>query len=804
MRCQLDEVAYQGVCSRVRSSYDLTVGDDQELTKMITELAVPFDELTLERVGAYVADPINKAVTEAIVRDEVSYAAFLRRFPLSSLESLTLEQYCLGDAQQPESFCRWIERGLEAAFGRYSPGTSKGHLIYRKSDGSYFFDHRLSGLSPEAAMKYVAAIIKAITSVTNIQGAIKYDSAEAVYEAAGVEARVVGGEARRLRLHTVYHPETFIPINSKTHLDHFLRVFGVIAAEIPEGAAAKMAKLWEVLEILRARYNPRLTANGFASSIYVPEMGIRPPPRSAREVLDEAGPVEVEAMGAQTLNRILYGPPGTGKTYRAIDIAVDIIDSAEGKGPHPDRTSVRRRFDELSATGRIGVVTFHQSFSYEDFIEGIRATVDANQNLRYEVEDGLFKRMCVDAASVQQATGSGVDDIAGRGIWKMSLGTAGTEDEIYDECIEQKYMLLGWGGDIDVTGCRDKNQLTERLSRDGVGEETFAAEALHRFMHLMKDGDIVVVSEGNHRFRAIGEIVGPYKYLSTEVDRKTYRQSRAVRWLRVYDPPRARDTLMERAFSQQTIYRLTLDAIEQQRLGSLIMAGGSASAKPYVLIIDEINRGNIARIFGELISLLEADKRWTGAEQLAVRLPYSKKLFSVPANLYVVGTMNTADKSLASIDHALRRRFEFVEIAPNPAVLAGVLVEGIDVNLLLEAMNERIALLFDKDHTIGHAYFLKLKQEPNLETLAGIFERQILPLLEEYFFEDLDRVRRVLADDSKDPDDQFYLPCFSDSMAERMVGDAEDGTPIRRSFAINHTALRSIASYVGIYSGRAI
>ena len=760
------------------------------------------DESILEQIGGYIADPINREQLEAPVRDKAKHDEFLRKFPIDALASLTLDQYCLGGIHGRDSFSWWIERGLENGFGRYSPGSARGFLIYRKSDGSYYLHRRLSTLSPPDAMKYVAKVIKTIASVTSIQSAIAFDSEAALCAAAGVDDRAVGGAARRLRLHMVYHPEAFIPISSTSHLDHYLRTFGASSSEIPEGAAAKMAMLWEVFEAVRARYNPRLTPNGFATTLYLPAFGLRPPARASRDDVgdDEGG--GVEALGGQALNQVLYGPPGTGKTYSAIGLAVDIIDSAAGRDACADRAAVRQRFDELCQTGRIGVVTFHQSFSYEDFVEGIRATVDENQVLRYDIEDGLFKRMCLDATAMQQASVAGVDDISGRGVWKMSLGAAGSEEAIYEECIDKGYMLLGWGGATDVTGCRDKDQIRAALTRGGTDEDSFAAEALHRFKHGMKERDIVVATEGNHRFRAIGEIVGPYKYLGSLVDRRSYLQSRAVRWLRIYDPPLAREAIIERAFMQQSIYRLTLNAVEQRRLEALVVAGGDSSAKPYVLIVDEINRGNVARIFGELITLLEADKRWGAPEQLALRLPYSKKLFSVPANLYLIGTMNTADRSLTSLDHALRRRFEFIEVAPDTSLLSGINVDGIDIKAMLEAMNERIECLFDKDHAIGHAYFLKLREDPSLETLARIFESQVLPLLEEYFFEDLDRVRRVLADASKDLEDQFYLPRVTASVAVWQDSGGDDGSPAKRLFGLNRPALRSIGAYVGVYDNR--
>jgi len=169
--------------------------------------------------------------------------------------------------------------------------------------------------------------------------------------------------------------------------------------------------------------------------------------------------------------------------------------------------------------------------------------------------------------------------------------------------------------------------------------------------------------------------------------------------------------------------------------------------EPFVLIIDEINRGNISKIFGELITLIEESKRAGAEEVISVKLPYSKEPFSVPNNLYIIGTMNTADRSLAVIDTALRRRFDFVEMMPDLQVLEEVgskqTDDGIDLVRLLKKINQRIEVIYDREHTIGHSFFIDVK---NLNGLQEVFKNKILPLLEEYFYDDWEKIRLVLAD----------------------------------------------------------
>jgi 5-methylcytosine-specific restriction protein B len=517
------------------------------------------------------------------------------------------------------------------------------------------------------------------------------------------------------------------------------------------------------------------------------------------------------------LNQVLYGPPGTGKTYATTEKAVALADpqwlaelASKELSVQERRKAVKQRYEELIVAKRIAFTTFHQSFSYEDFIEGIRAEAKDDQ-VSYSIEDGILKAMALLAA--EEKSSSGVTDtlsLDGRRIWKMSLGnTLKGENEAYEDCIDNNYISLGWGGNIDFSQCQDRAAVQDLYSAK-TGEQydstSYNVSAVNTFKNVMRRGDIVIVSDGNHKFRAIAEVDGDY-YYAPESEGRYFSQCRAVRWLRVFETSMPKEALFNKSLSQMTLYELRPSTIKIEKLKDFLTAPTEKTpgSDNYVLIIDEINRGNISRIFGELITLLEPDKRKGGSDERSVTLPYSKKPFSVPDNLYVLGTMNTADKSLAQLDLALRRRFEFVELMPDPALLDGILVHGVDISELLKVMNQRIEVLLDRDHTIGHAYFWPLlsveKEEERQQLLDDIFAKRIIPLLQEYFFADWERIGWVLNDSQKPAAERFIELDDVGTSLGKLFPEAIANQITDRRYRINKRAFMEPGAYRGILPG---
>ena len=314
-----------------------------------------------------------------------------------------------------------------------------------------------------------------------------------------------------------------------------------------------------------------------------------------------------------------------------------------------------------------------------------------------------------------------------------------------------------------------------------------------------------------HSIDAVGVVTGEYEYDESITD--GFPRKRIVDWLFTDKEidilpylPQNRKHLAR--FSIFNFSYLGLDNVSRilEKAGA-VSVEVEKETKPYVFIIDEINRGNISKIFGELITLIEETKREGAAEAAEAILPFSGEPFSVPNNLYIIGTMNTADRSIALMDTALRRRFSFIEMMPNPEVLseigAGIInVDGTEINIarMLEIINERIRFLYDREHTIGHAYFRKLADNPTIETLASIFKMNVIPLLQEYFYEDYEKIQLVLGDNEKSSDAFKFVLDKEIKTKQLFKGNPDfDVDPIE--YEIQESALLQIESYKEIGDG---
>ncbi|MBP7676985.1 MAG: AAA family ATPase [Thermoanaerobaculia bacterium] len=479
---------------------------------------------------------------------------------------------------------------------------------------------------------------------------------------------------------------------------------------------------------------------------------------------DEEEAVEADVPVEHPLNLILYGPPGTGKTYETAEIAVRICD-----GVLPgSREALMARYRELRYLHRVRFVTFHPSFSYEEFVEGIRPSTEGGA-VRYDVLPGVFKQVATYAREMyeRKSAPAAKVDLKGRKLFKMSLGDSTRSEEawIYDDCLEHGYVCHNFAAEIDFgeTDTLQSVRETFRAARPEAKETDFAIVAAYYIKTGLRDGDLVLVSDGNTRFRAIGEVIGPYQYQPRE---EGYPHRRPVRWLWTSAESLPIDTVFGKRLSQMSIYLMDQDAVKWPALAELLSPKASGGLAPNcVLVIDEINRANLAKTFGELITLLEPSKRLGGWDEQETELPYSGERLGVPPNLFVVGTMNTADRSIALMDTALRRRFSFREVVPRPELLPEDL-GGINLRALLKAMNARIEALFDRDHVLGHSYLMDVDTP---EDVIRRFESQIIPLLQEYFFEDWRRIQQVFGDAEQPPEHQVI----------QQLDRTEDRTPGR-------------------------
>ena len=359
------------------------------------------------------------------------------------------------------------------------------------------------------------------------------------------------------------------------------------------------------------------------------------------------------------LNQILYGPPGTGKTYNTVLEAAKIVTGDETI----NYDKALQVFNE-NLNNQIEFITFHQNYSYEDFIQGLRPDTENGKDLSFEKKDGIFKR------------------IADRALKNLeAANNPASAKKDFDVVFQELIQPLNDG---------DVEELEIKMKKSSF----YITEVGEKSIEFRKN-----IGDSNHT-------------LSINTLRKMYDKGEndiILGGLQPYYNP-ILELLLVKGKSQVT----------------------SVSRKNYVIIIDEINRANISRVFGELITLIEEDKRSHGKIPMRVTLP-SGDSFIVPSNLYIIGTMNTADKSISLLDIALRRRFEFVPMYPN------ILIQGVNSPTVLETINAEIIKRKGHDFTIGHAYFMGEEY-----TLEKTINNKVIPLLLEYFMNDEKEVTAIL------------------------------------------------------------
>lgn len=360
------------------------------------------------------------------------------------------------------------------------------------------------------------------------------------------------------------------------------------------------------------------------------------------------------------------------------------------------------------------------------------------------VDQAIFKKFCATAQPpVVDPNQNPYSFSENPTIWKVSLASTG-DNPVRDYCMEHGCIRIGW----DEYG----ESITDDMDYH-VGGKT----VLNAFLSRMQPGDIILSCSTAHSIDAIGVVTGEPEW---HPEFEHYKRLRTVKWLVQRKNIGIAEFRLEKSLTLSTVYRLNTTVATVIEVLNKNGFSGSAPTKgtkgPYVFIIDEINRGNILKIFGELITLIEPSKRLGQSEELQAKLPYSHEAFGIPDNVYLLGTMNTADRSIALLDTALRRRFSFVEMMPDSGVLDGIEVEGISVSGLLTTLNRRIEVLFDREHTLGHAFFTPLRQSPSIETLGEIFRDKVIPLLQEYFYDDYEKICLVLGDRKRPEQQQFF------------------------------------------------
>ncbi|MBH9577856.1 AAA family ATPase [Inhella proteolytica] len=732
----------------------------------------------------------SPAQPSSLADRETLWTQFLQRWPLDKLAGMTLRDY--NQAGEDDHFCRWLEKRTET-LGSIWGGSSLKFGIYSRSSSATKEPSAQKGVMQDehygwyakygrTAEEAFAAIRALIVQTAQAARAGRLDEVE------GIDLWPIVRRKIAFLYQDREHP-CILPV----YMAPLLRQVWPGPGEPPKDSVA----LYEGFMNRRGMQPVLAYGDAIWAQVEAAQANVTPTDS------DEWEQSELDATSTKgtmpALNQILYGPPGTGKTFATVDAALAILDPGHLAQHHANRAALKARFDALMQQRRIRFVTFHQSFSYEDFVEGLRAQVNDEEQLEYQVEPGVFKQLCDDARTPVAVGSTPVRSNAR--FWKISIdGTGTSPTRAY--CLSHDEARIGWGKTGDLQLLDSGNEYYNSLGTSNRG-------TLRYFADEVAVGDVMLCIHSADAIAAVGVVTGEYRFEApSQVPnglKADYQHVRPVKWLYKGLTLPIGPLNDGAGFVQKTVYRLPRlnwpDLLAHLESHGYQSADGQApaatsSASPYVLLIDEINRGNISRIFGELITLIEPSKRAGASEALEVVLPYSKRPFSVPQNVYLIGTMNTADRSLTAMDVALRRRFVFKAMPPRPELLEGLEVEGVPVDRLLAVMNQRIEALLDRDHCLGHAYFMPLQQEPTLGRLAEVFRNQVLPLLQEYFFDDWQRIQWVLNDHRKPAAFRFVSGQAVD--VEALFGSDVNVARSPTAWSVNAAAFGHAESYLGV------
>ncbi|MDE7175332.1 MAG: AAA family ATPase [Helicobacter sp.] len=670
--------------------------------------------------------------------DEKIFKEFQERWSLKKVRNMTLEEYTGLGGVNRDDFTYWIETKLSkfskfSKLGSISGGSAFKFGIYKRNaetikengqgfiyEKDYAWSAKYGNTKEEAFDKIKSYIIKII----ELSQRNKLDEIDKIYLGHSYKWKIAFHyqDIKDMKIVCIFSENVLQKIAKGENLGEKLST-----AQIYEKLLGD--KTYTLETMIQEKYKPLWQKYG----------------ENSQEIKENPN---TQTQNTIPLNQILYGPPGTGKTYETINKALEILVKFKEIDSIPEtRKEQNKLFREFKDKGQIAFITFHQSFSYEEFVEGIKPVVDdSSKNMTYEVQNGIFKEICQRALTNYQKHKESSNESENRQVNTQELFQtyAFSLKQVLDEGKELDFYKKMKIYSINLKENGEIKSISIGTSAESNSMQSLTKEIILRDYPKFKSGDIK-----------------SYKDIKPTYESQSQWHGNAIYYFELYKK------LQE--FEKTEYKKQDSKSVEKVPL------------KPYILIIDEINRGNISKILGELITLIEPSKRIWNDEELRVTLPYSQETFGVPSNLYIIGTMNTADRSIALLDTALRRRFEFSEMMPDCEVLKSIwLVKDTedkrdkennlqDTNLhideyqvleskilfnILKTLNHRIEFLLDREHTIGHAFFFEgakffknnenVWYELSLNDLKTIFAKKIIPLLQEYFYEDYAKIDAVL------------------------------------------------------------